>query len=73
MFVVELQEVTVQREVFAQEVRRLQKCLYRLQNLYKKFCDDKNEAIHLKENIAMLTAKNLTLGTSIPVSSTSVS
>lgn len=63
------QEAIVQRDIFAQEVSRLQRSIFHLKNLHKKVCDDNKEAIHLKEEITRLTAKVQELETSVSVRS----
>lgn len=60
----------MQRELFALEVRRLQRCVFHLRNLYKKVSDNNKEATRLKEEIKELTAKIPELETSISVSFT---
>jgi hypothetical protein len=60
----------VERELFALEVRRLQRCVFHLGNLHKKVSDDNKEAIRLKVKISALTAKNPQLETSVSVSLT---
>jgi len=57
----------VQRDLFALEVRRLQRSVFHLKNLHRKVCHDNKAAIHVKEQITKLTAKIQELEPSVSV------
>lgn len=59
----------VERDEFATEVRRLQKCVRHLRKLHKKVLDDNSQLLLLREEMPMLIYKNEELETSIMVRS----
>lgn len=61
------QEIEVERDVFAQEVRRLQKLIAKLKSIHHKVAAENKELTRLKEKMARLDVTNQRLESCISV------